>query len=318
MMKELIAVVDETGGTSRPTENDDIGFGVGVILFMPEHVKQLSRVVTDISEEVKNFDFKYKHVKKSVRARRLFVDAINSDGIQVYGFYSVANGIAREIIRGKVASNYYENSVEDDSELIQRSTDDFLKQYVGYMVPSLMRHAHVNRYKVDVFWDRRTDHAFIRDTCNHFIHQFEGIPGFSGYDNLVSYRGIAVGDNAKIAKLAGVLAGDLKQYFGSHGPRIWKHLDPEGLKYVHDSQILITPVLDEENASRRVATINEHLADNEPFERSDTVMLQAYYKKFLGHDKTNCRLISFCSPDGQMGILEVEHGRRWHIRQLAD
>ena len=118
-----------------------------------------------------------------------------------------------------------------------------------------------------------------------------------------------------VARLAGVLAGDLHLFFDSHGKKIWKHLDANGLRTQADPYSVHKLAV----SSRLMSTREEPLADPDPYSASEsTVMLQAYYQSFLRNVETKRKLISFCDPHGHMGVLEIEHGRRWHIRQSAD
>ncbi len=138
----------------------------------------------------------------------------------------------------------------------------------------------------------------------------------TGSEENVRFVGAASGELTWVSRLAGVLAGDVRQYFIRHGQRIWPRMDASGLRgnvdpySVPELSNTLMPI---------VATINERLADPEPeIGSEDTVMLQGYYKAFLEDRSDGDRLISFGDPDGHLGILRITRGDLWHIRQLPD
>ncbi|MBA5866433.1 MAG: hypothetical protein GDA67_07020 [Nitrospira sp. CR1.3] len=311
-MEKLLVVIDETGG-SRPLERGRAGFGVAAIVLPHEKMPDLKRACKDLPATVGNSDFKYKHVQNSSPARRQFLDALNTADVGLFGSYASESGVAAEIKRTSDAGNRYGTLAAHTNNL---STSVLMNSFLGYTIAAIGRHAWANDYVAEVYWDRRTDEKFMRESFNEHVAALEKHSPEYSIKNHIIFAGIVTGDLYSVARLSGVIAGDLKAYFDLHGARIWGSLDPRGLVSSSDPHISTRP---SGEASRIVKTHRGQLADPDPYTASDrTVLLGGYYKRFMKHDVTGRRLITFCDPSGHMGVLEIDHSRLWHIRQLAD
>ncbi len=312
-MKKVLVIVDETGGSSRPLENDGVGFGVGAIFVSEAQLTPLGLSAKELGTIVGNEDYKYKHVQKNREGRKKFVNSLRTAEVQCYGFFSSASGVAQEILRTQEAGIHYNNPIKGTDIA---STEMLLDRFLAYAIPPIARHAQVNNYIAELWWDRRTDLGLIEKICKKHIDSLSDSSALASAKSVISFGGEAKGMLRQITRMAGVLAGDLRQYFSRHGERIWRHIDQDGLKGAYDPHPWTNPMA---TPIRRVASLKEYLADPDPYDNlGDGVMLQGYYQAFLRHDETGCRLISFCDPNGHMGVLEIEHGRLWHIQQLAD
>lgn len=309
-MKKLIVVIDETG-PHRPQANSISGFGIGAIFFPEDKTNLLAKAAKDIAKLAGKEDFKYKHVQINSRAREKFIRTLQTDGVQIYGFYSSASGVAQRIDRFNEAAAIYKRITLDKDRL---STKALMDLFLGFAMLPIACHALVNGYTADLYWDRRTDIRDIKPLVEEHIEKCKTNPRLAEAGKAVRFAGEVTSKLNGVARLAGVLAGDLRVFFNSHGEKIWKHLAANGLRTQADPY-----GAHEAASSRLMSTRNEPLADLDPDSASEnTVMLQAYYKSFLQHVETKRRLISFCDPQGHMGLLEIEHGQRWHIRQAAD
>ncbi len=313
---KLTVVFDETGGSSRPLDQDEVGFGVGAILFPEQCQAGLVSAARAIAQAVENADFKYKHVQRDTEARKLFIKAMGAfgDALSVYGFFSARAGVARGIDRTSEAGEYY-GTAHTHAPASKSSTEHLLDRFLGYMVPQVCWHAHTVGYCSEVYWDKRTDFAFLDDRMKFYIEECKTQPEFGGNESFMHFAGPATGDFHAVSRLAGVLAGDIRKFFNRHGPRIWQHFDQGGLRGDFDPYLEGRP---EHDYNTLMATITDPLADPDPFIAStDTVMLGGYYKRFL-KNWTGQRLISFSDPEGRFGVIGIEHGQRWHIYQLPD
>lgn len=307
----VIGVIDEAGAF-RPEEDNTEGFGVGVILFPEEKTDLLVKAAKEIASMAEKEDFKYKHVQKTSRARATFIRVLQTDGLQIFGFYSSKSGVAEKVVRyNKAATLYGRVKLETG----KAPTEVLLDMFLGFAMGAIACHALVSKYIADLYWDRRNDMGLMKSMINKHVGKLKSNPRLVGAEEAIRFVGHATAELKTVVRLAGVLAGDLRLYFDTHGERIWKHLDASGLKNPTDPYGTNNLAL----SSRIVSTMTDLLADPDPNIASDkTVMLQGYYKRFLRHPETNCNLISFCDPYGRMGILEIENGRLWHIRQSAD
>ena len=310
-MKKLIVVIDETGA-NRPLENSPEGFGIGAIFFPEDKTDLLVKTAKEIGCLVGKDDFKYKHVQGDSRARAKFIRTLQADDLKVFGFYSSKSGMAEKIDRFNEAATLY-GRVKMDKD--RPPTERLLDTFLGFAMGSIACHAIVNRYTAELYWDRRTDIESIKCLVEKHIERCKSNPRLAGAEKAIRFAGPITGKLNGAARLAGVLAGDLRLFFDSHGEKIWKHFDANGLKTQADPYSVNNLAV----SSRLMSTRNEPLADPDPYSAStSTVMLQAYYRSFLSHAETKRKLISFCDPQGHMGLLEIEHGRLWHIRQSAD
>jgi hypothetical protein len=181
---------------------------------------------------------------------------------------------------------------------------------MGYMLPQVAAHGRACGYHTELYWDDRSDMNVLKNIFSNYAQREE----FPDIESHISFGGLAKGPLTPITRLAGVLAGDVHEFFLHHGARIWKSLDPDGLTQPVDPHVTKGG-----KPFRCMSTYSELLADADPFTGSDqTVMIGAYYKNFMRNGALNYRLISFCDPRGRLGALGIEHGRRWHIFQLSD
>ncbi|MBM4123588.1 MAG: hypothetical protein FJ246_01310 [Nitrospira sp.] len=310
-MNKLIGVIDETG--TREMSNSK-GFGIGAILFQENKTNLLAKTAKEIAKLTGNHDFKYKHVQNNSQAREQFIRTLRTDGVHIYGFYSSESGMTQRIARFNEAATRYGRVMlgkDNSPNEVPLSMDLFL----GFAMLSISCHTLVNGYTTKLYWDRRNDLDQIKRSVEKHIEKCKTNPRLTEADKVVRFAGQVTGTLYGVARLAGILAGDLRRFFDLHGQKIWKHLDPNGLRMQTDPYggHRLT------NSSPLVATKHEPLADLDPYGASENaVMLQAYYQRFLRHPETKRRLVSFCDPHGHMGLLEIEHGRLWHIRQSAD
>ena len=307
-LKKLTVVIDETG-VFQSTSN---GFGVGAILFPEDKRNLLIKGAKEIAKLTGKDDFKYKHVQRNSRARAEFIQTLQADGVQIYGFYSSESGVTQRIDRfNEVAPLYQRVMLGNDRPVTEVLMDLFL----GFAILPIVCHAMVNSYTADLYWDRRNDIEAIKCLVEKHIERCKTNPRLAEAEKAIRFAGQITGELNAVARLAGVLAGDLRLFFDSHGKKIWKYLDADGLRTQADPYSANNLAA----SSRLVSARKELLADPGPDNASEgTVMLQGYYQRFLRHAESKRNLISFCDPQGHMGLLEIEHGRLWHIRQSAD
>jgi hypothetical protein len=307
-MKKLIAVIDETG-VFQPASN---GFGVGAILFPEDKTNLLAKAAKEIAKLTGKDDFKYKHVQRNSQARAKFIQTLQADGVQLYGFYSSESGMTQRINRFNEAAALYGRVVLGND----RSPPEVLMDlFLGFAMLPIACHALTNSYTADLYWDRRNDIESIKCLVEKHIERCKTNSLLAEAEKAIRFAGQITGELNGVARLAGVLAGDLRLFFDSDGNKIWKHLDANGLRSQTDPYSLHRLAI----SARLMSTRYEPLVNPAPDNASmNTVMLQAYYQSFLRHVETKRRLISFCDPQGHMGLLEIEHDQLWHIRQSAD
>ena len=316
-VKDYIAVFDETGTSSRPQSVEESGFGVGAIICPLDLVGALAAISKQIGATVNKEDFKYKHVRNSEAARELFLKALNgtNSAVNLFAFYAHGACMVHERQRTKAVARGYGAKNEQPSSPTGGSSVHF-DSFLTYTASCICAHAATNSYSMKVYWDRRTDMDQIKRSFDKLIALQSDTLRWNDVDRLVSFCGPAPMELVPIARIAGVLAGDVWKYFVSHGHRIWSKLDPSGLPGVYDySGVNIDdPSI---TGPTHIASIREPLADSEPSRLTATVMLQGYYKRFLKRE-TNEHLISFGDPNGHLGALGIVHGNHWNIYQLPD
>jgi hypothetical protein len=313
------AIIDESG-SNRPLNDPTSGFGVGAILYTESYQKELVRVANRIAAITKNNDFKYKHVQQCTEARKEFIRALNLDRkrVRCYAFYTSGASVAEEIDKTRQAAKYYgDDQFSNETNEVNKTTKELLTRYINTMAPHLAAYSITRGLHIDVYWDRRSDLSLIEIIWNAVMARQNNIPQFSGVEKLVTFKGYATNDLSHIARLAGVIAGDVRQYFIVHGHRIWKHMDQNGLPQSVDPYR--KKGVFSRDTMKEVAKKREMLADKEAGEASkNTVMLQGYYKSFLEDELDGYKLISFGDPNGHLGHLKINHGNDWSIIQLPD
>ncbi len=313
----ILVVIDETGTTNHPSLHDADDFAVGAIVFSASDVEHLTRTSKAIGKLLQENDYKYKDVQRLSEARGLFLSAMNKlqQPAGVYGFYAPGKGIAEEtrktleVVRRKNLNDHAE--LEAVEALKSAPRQQLMKEFLGPMTSSFTNYAHGWKREAHIYWDRRNDLATIGEHSISFDQITQSILSHLKNEPSRSARfmGEAPREFVPIARLGGVVAGDVLMYFRKHGPRIWAKLI-EGFDINPADPRLDNFSVGGIFQTTKVATVCEQLADNDTHQGSrDTCMIQGYYKRFISN------LISFYSPTGSMGHVCVERGDRWHVHQ---
>ena len=190
-----------------------------------------------------------------------------------------------------------------------------IRAFLGYFVPCMLTYAAAERRPLDIHWDRRSDLRTLQDICSE--HQdlqeqiLRAVPSLRDVRPVVSFHEVADGELAPLARLAGVVAGDVRHYFRKHGRSIWDRM-AEAVRIVGDYE----PSIHEySNMMRitRLGTVRDGLGDPDFSTGSkETSLIRGYCTRFL------CGCISFASPEGKMGHILVLSDSEWEIHQLPD
>ncbi len=318
MNDDLLLVIDETGTTNRPDLSENSDFGVGGIIFEAADTSRLLDAARQIGDLVEKNDYKYKHVQTNGEARRVFVDAITNllPPAGVYGFYAPGGSLLNE--KERALDEMRLLGTDDGGETARIATairngepDAHIQAFLGFFASCPITYAGGVQRNMKVCWDRRTDLERLQQHCNQQRAYFEAHPSFGNISQNVSFEHVADGELAAIARLAGVVAGDIRFFFRKHGEGIWSRLldavrvteEPTIETYQHENFGNIT----------RVAVVDEAIADAAALSGSkNTCMLREYADRFIsGH-------LSFASPEGKMGHLLIHNASNWEIHQIPD
>lgn len=315
----LIAVIDESGTNNVPTLGDGSSFVVSAILFNENELDSLVKSSKQICGITKASDFKYKHVQVNTDARAAFLRAIRglSRPSGLLGFYAPGPALLKE--KKRVINEIKRLDSDDGGDAARTSAaiesgniDLLLESFMGFLSPMFLHYASFIGQPIRVFWDRRTDIERIVKYCsrNEYLHKL--FIGGEAENTSLEFCGEATGDLKHVAKLSGVVAGDVSTFFRRHGPRIWPRL--RALLEVNATAMSRDFIngcrLDEHTL---IDTVYERLADgNFMIGNRDTCILQGYTKHFVRG------LLSFASPEGIMGHIEIVHGSQWRIHQFPD
>jgi hypothetical protein len=322
MTERLIAVLDETGTTNRPQLELDSDFGIGVVLFDPTRRTKLATASQTIGTLVRNADYKYKHVQRNTQARRAFIRAMNilTPPSGVFGFFTPGASLLNEKDRAIKEMEFLESddgggTAEVAEQIRNEDGDAHIDAFLGYFVSCIVSYAKAVNRRIEVYWDRRSDLERLQRLCQDRANTFRNHPIIGPGAELVAFDFVAEQDLAAIARLAGVLAGDVRFFFRKHGERIWsrcaKAVRVYGTGTHKEMMSLLQP--DRFMQETRVATVTETLADKS-FEEGnkETCLLQGYSKRFIRD------LLSFASPQGMMGHILIRHGALWEVHQIPD
>ena len=318
--RKLLAVIDESGG-NRPRNHEDGDFTLGVTLFDREDRSYVADRARALAAIVMRPDFKYRDVQESTEARRSFLQTFNlSPGrVLAYAMNTAGPSVARTLDRNEVAVKRYAQqwrSASTNDAVAKRDTETLFREVLQKSLPQMGYWAVTTGHELEVFWDDRSDVHIARDAWECAFKGIDELPQFSRVRQHIRLGGTASGELNQVARFAGVLAGDVRQFFKVHGPRIYKRLDETGLAGVIDPNIEDMWV---GRGPRQVANVRDILADPD-FQTGnrDTCMLQGYYKSFLYSTVTNKHLMSLASPSGIYAILAIAHGYEWAVHQLGD
>lgn len=318
MDDDLLFVIDETGTTNRPDLSGESDFGVGGVIFEAADTSRLVDAARQIGDLVKKKDYKYKHVQSNTDARRVFVEAVMPlvRPAGVFGFYSPGASLLNEKDRAVQEMSFLGTDDQGVTASIAEAIrggdgDAHLQVFLDYLASCVITYSGGVGRSIQVCWDRRTDLEQLQQYCDELRDYYRSHPSFGDISGNVSFSHVADGERAAIARLAGVLAGDVRFFFRKHGGGIWSRLadavrvtkEPTIETYQYENLANIT----------RVAVVDEAIADAAALPGSkDTCMLRQYADRFIsGH-------LSFASPEGKMGHLLIRNASNWEIHQIPD
>lgn len=321
-LRRLIAVFDESGG-NRPLNRPDSAFTMASIVVDEADMPRVAGVSRKLGEIIGKRDYKYRDVQSNLDARRLYVDLMTKPRGRVRAFAFDCSGasVARAIQRDDQATQRHAHEWPADRP---RATDEndsaesekLLREVLGYAVPQIGAWASTARFHVNAYWDTRNDWPIVERAWTEAVESIQIAPRYRQMSRFLAFGGAATGTNHALARLAGVIAGDVRQFFVNHGLEIYGSLDQSGLasdadphKNMSDSSRVMQLMRQFDSA------IGDDLGD---IPGGSTCMIRGYYKAFLENDRGLGNLISFGSPDGVWGIVSIQHARNWSVRQLPD
>ncbi len=273
-----------------------------MILCEETQVTALAAAAQGIAAATKNKDFKYKHVQKSAEARAAFLRAVNSlnQPCGLFGFYAAGGALLNE--KDCAVEEMALLGVDDGghtaeyAERIRREEGNaHIEAFLSYFASCLLQYARAVRREVKVCWDRRSDLAALQQHCEDYKEVLGQFAAVGAATSLVTFQHVADGPLTSVARLAGVVVGDVRYFFQKHGDRSWSRL-PAAVRVAGqpDESVLNDPRKLAEVT--RVETVEEPLADADFAQAGkDTCMLQGYWKRFIE------KLISFASPPREHG-----------------
>lgn len=315
-----IAVFDESGG-QRPEGKVGSDFSIGAVLFEAETLVPVAAASRRLGSLVKSGDYKYGDVRRSSEARQLIIDELfGTLRCRSYGAYVSGEGLQLAEEKDKAAEARYQGQWGEQSSRTLPGKDQpfsewLLREFMGKMAPHLGNYGVTHDVDITVYWDRRSDPAILQNAWQEGFDSLASLPQFSSASKLVRFGGPTTDLLNPVARLAGVVAGDVRQFFQGIGDRVWRRLRADGLAASCDP--IATGLMSDEGTPK-IATVNESLTTGDPRQSSNEPILRGYYKSLLESDPHRHRLVSFCSPSGYFGHLAIEHWSRWHLFQLPD
>lgn len=315
MAGEAIVIVDESGD-NRPSDQRD--FSAAGLVFRADFVEYMRQASRRIGELLGKSDYKYRDISRSTEGRREFLALLNGSRCKVsaFGFYVGQGGLGAERNRERQAASAYGDNLDSPSRaeagrrLSESPSGYYLDQCVDCMMPMLGHLWRTSKVGFDVYWDDRSDLERIERRWALKQEQFASVLSVKVDQVGARLLGPASGIHSPITRLAGILAGDLRQFFRMHGPRVWRHLDDSGLRGSVDP--IRGPIDQDLGHCRVVGSETSRLADENPASAGEHCMLQGYSKRLLSD------LLSFCDPDGRLGHVKILHGNHWQVLQQPD
>ena len=318
MPDEMLMVLDETGTTNRPELEVESDFGVGALVVDPSDVTRLVQTARRIGELVGKRDYKYKHVQKNSEARKEFIDAIQplTRPSGVYGFFAPGGALLKEKERAIAEMQFL--GTDDGGETARTAeairngdASAHMNEFLSFFAACPITYSGAIERRIRVCWDRRTDLLRLQEHCDETRKNFRLHVNFGDLSNTVSFQHVADGELSWVARLAGVLAGDVRTFFRLHGERVWSRM----ANAVRVSERPTAAMFQPENFANitRVAVVNELLGDADPQTGTkETCMLSGYAEQFIA------RHLTFMAPDGKAGHIVINRVDEWEIHQIPD
>ncbi len=317
--KSLIAVCDESGQNSSdpgPTDGDD--FSIGAVLVQGRQAYlDLKILDRDLQAIVGKSSYKYKHVQKSAEAKQRIIHTLNhqSGMIRVYGFYAAGGSFVNETKRAlnatvshKLDDIEVKNAKDNLDAILKKPTRIGLSDAIVNSIPSIGHWAKSRNQVAEVYFDQRSDMKYFTKTILEHLDAFS-----TAHKSLDVRKNLKWQENCPrtiscLARIADILAGDIRQTFRRHGHVFWKKLAGDGYVGRHNEfspnckRLPIFPFA--HRGWIKKPTINEQA------EEPDHLFFD--YDKYLIN-----RMISLYSPTG-IGCHLQYYDDKYEILQMAD
>ncbi|MBA4107955.1 MAG: hypothetical protein C0485_19660 [Pirellula sp.] len=311
-LNDICIFLDESGTTNRPTLNEDHDFAFGGILVNELDFTSMRRLSDALAVTVGNRDFKYRDVQRSSAARTRFIDAMNETNVEAVAIYVPGGSLLEE--KRRAIAEMEDLGSDDDGGTAQAAQElqadkagTSIRYYIEMLAAAFLQLSAVRRQRFTLFWDRRSDLDTVLSGCINWQDLVAPTPLHRHSD--VDFGGRAEGEAIALTRVAGVVAGDVCQFFRNHLSRIEAHLPSK-----HRFDVFPEPFdANEVMAAMKVADVWERLADANPNDAArDTCIIQGYFRSFAKS------LMTFLTRDGRMVHLHVLSGRHFTLHQLPD
>ena len=113
-------------------------------------------------------------------------------------------------------------TAEIADQIEQGIGDAHIRAFLGYLVGCMLNYAAGLRRPLQLCWDRRSDLTILQQICvEHQGNQeilLQVQPSLRGVSPVVSFNEVAIGGLSSLARLAGVVAGDVRFFLQEAWP----------------------------------------------------------------------------------------------------
>lgn len=302
-----LIVFDEAGSSSHPGDLRQLhDFAVCGLMVTSDQIADLRRLHEQLVAATGKSDFKFADVRHQPRAAASFRTGMQRARFELLAFYCAPGSVAMDQRR-------FLAQIEQDlgpplpgtAESPRTMHQNFLR-IVELVASALVTRAQEG-FRMEAYWDRRSDHQAIMAAWQEEVRQHRR-NGFLPDDCPEPTLTVGLpGELAFLARLAGIVAGDLVAMFRHTGPRIFALIRegffvdrraPEGRRIVGHQPIarmkapLIRPATDETG--------------------EDGTMLRSYYRRLLKQQ------VFFFDPSGRGCGLRIRSNTDWEVLQVPD
>jgi hypothetical protein len=309
--RDLVAVFDESGGSSRPGPEEGDDFALGAVIFSGRRpFKDLIRLDEKLQQATNCNDYKYRQVRQSSEARLAFVDAFRRQSglIRLYGYYAAGGAFIcqaeREVHAATTMKTDPEEVTRAEANLARHKEDprgEGLKDALLTSIPAMSAWAQTQRRSISAFLDDRSDHKLIGTVIDEHMKLLKAARIYGESYDFMDWKGTCIEHLFPVARVADVLVGDIRATFAAKGQIIWDQLAADGFVGRHHEALATSSAHFGPVPMPRVGRVESSLWDDDWESGSTKTTMFGAYRQWLLTNK-----LSLYSPSGQGCLLVAE------------
>jgi hypothetical protein len=316
----LIAVVEESGSSSRPGPKPDDDFALAALIIGGRRAyRQIVKTDMAIQVATNRSDYKYRQVRQCTEARTRIADLFThqSSLIRVFCYYASGGAYSAQTQRELEAARGFgldETEAIHNCDLMAKNPGlEGLKDALRTSVAALGTWGSSRQQHVEVYFDQRTDLKLVESEIVQSASISELLSKLDGSPFAMTWKGECPTAMSAVQRIADTIAGDARATFKKHGAKFWGLVRQHGFVRRHQEALRLPGLVASHGVPVPFVGSVPHFDWESDWMTAsiDSTLFPAYRPWLINH------MCSLYSPCGR-GLLLKDDGREFAVHQAMD